>query len=593
MTAGSGAPTSGSGTGLAEAITASDSRSRRPVDCATQPCPLADTVHLTEIVEVVTHGGRTATRPVAAREQYINLDDQVDPGTAHPEYGREIRLKARMMWAGGDLSRRPIPTKTIYWYVTAGATNRAGLTGNELPAINGASSPLHASTPTDAEGWTSVVTLRLSTYGGDQFTAHATRDSHYTGGLAAGAFTVWRKFWYQMTEMARPSPSTARFTVPAAVITGFNTAYARVFARFAEERARTHVAHRDNLRDHGARGNYMNPVFRNNHKVPYKCHVASIDYASDIGQKTVSDAMRAATAQTGWIKLWNRGSGTHPWKIRARYRRGFFVWHCNRVTPACSGHNSPSDRCPQVSGAKWKCRSNTCPRIHSQAEHNCSHGPWTCRRTSPACGTHGARGDTCPRVEGAHWTCNAVGCPGHSQPSHNCDAPWQDIPDSAMSVVTHGTQPGWKGININLSSLTPPPSAAHPVQYELVVREYEGTYGWGGGSTLVSLCVGCVEGLELTANQTTLLTDILVHEIGHALGLINLPPAGSSAHNAWKDPVASHGRHCARPTTQCIMWYTVDTTTTTRFHLSSGGTGCHDYLRRQEFARGNMAHWRP
>jgi hypothetical protein len=627
---------------LPGALADSERRGRRPVAGSTEPCPLAQSVRLAAVVEVVSFNGTETTRPALAREQFINLDARVDPTVAHPENGREIRLKARVEWASGDPNRRPITAQTIYWYVTAGAGNRTGLAGNELPALSGgtapaapapaapapaaaaaapaapapapapapaAAAPAPAAPPpprtvttTDGQGWTPVVTLRLSTYGGDQFTVYATTDPGYTGGRPAGAYTVWRKFWYQATGMQRPAPATTWFTVPAAAFANFASAYELVFARFEQEAAGptgpTTVAHRDNLRDHTARGNHVNPVFANNDKVPYKCHIAGIDYASDIGDKNLSDTMRAGTAQTAWVKLWDRGTGSQPWKVSARYRRGSFIWYCNRVHPACPGHNSPSDRCRQESGARWKCRSNTCPQTHGQAEDNCASGPWPCSRVTPPCPTHGARTDApCQSPAGATWTCNAVGCPGHPRRSDVCGGgvAWQNLPDAALGTAeAHPTQPGWKRIPINLSTITPVPSATDPVQYELVVREYGPTYGWGGGSTLVSVCVGCVEGLELAANQVTLITDILVHEIGHALGLLNLPPAGGSAHDAWKDPDASHGRHCARPTTQCIMWYTADTSTTTAFHLDApGNTGCHDYLRRQEFARGNMAHWRP
>jgi len=595
------------------------------------------------VVEVVTHNGTETTRTALGREQFINLDAQVDPTVAHPEFTREIRLKARVEWAGGDPTRRPITTQNIYWYVTAGSGNRAGLTGSELPALSGGTAPaapspspapatasggsapaavpssgsapaaapaatpppppgspggpdLRTATTTDGEGWTPVVTLRLSTYGGDQFTVYATMDSSYAGGRSAGTYTVWRKFWYQVTEMGRPAPATTRFVVPATAFTNFATAYELVFARFEQEATRTNVNHEANLRDHTTRGNHMRPVFASNDKVPYKCHIAGIDFASDIVEKTVSDTMHAATAQTAWLKLWDRGTGTHPWKVRARYRYGSFVWYCNRVSPACPGHNSPSDRCPHQTGSLWKCRSNTCPRNHPQPEDNCSNGPWPCNRLDPPCATHASRTDgPCPGPHGTKWSCGAVGCTGHNHRHDVCDAPWHTMADAALGapeVLT--TQPGFKRIPIDLSGISPPPSATQAVQYELVVREYDPIYGWGGGSTLVSICMGCVEGLELSGNQITLITDILVHEVGHALGLINSPPAGSTAHDVWKDPDASHGRHCARPTTQCIMWYTVDTSTTTRFHLDApSNTGCHDYLRRQEFARGNMAHWRP
>jgi hypothetical protein len=75
-----------------------------------------------------------------------------------------------------------------------------------------------------------------------------------------------------------------------------------------------------------------------------------------------------------------------------------------------------------------------------------------------------------------------------------------------------------------------------------------------------------------------------VHEIGHALGLVNLPPASAGAHNAWMDTV--HGNHCIQPPTSCAMFWQSSTTRLTTFHGTD--TGCHDYLRKQDFNRAVM-----
>src|SRR5207248_1222958 len=61
-----------------------------------EPCP---EITLSELKEIVKSGGSETPQAPAARRQYINLDDQVDAGNPHPEYGRVIRVKAKIQWA--------------------------------------------------------------------------------------------------------------------------------------------------------------------------------------------------------------------------------------------------------------------------------------------------------------------------------------------------------------------------------------------------------------------------------------------------------------------------------------------------------------
>ena len=65
-----------------------------------QTCALD--IELVELVEVVQFGGRQTIQRTANRNQYINLDDNVDKSKAHPEFGRCILLRARVGWKLGD-----------------------------------------------------------------------------------------------------------------------------------------------------------------------------------------------------------------------------------------------------------------------------------------------------------------------------------------------------------------------------------------------------------------------------------------------------------------------------------------------------------
>ena len=561
------------------------------VGAAAETCPLAESqVRVVELVEVVTHGTTTTTQAPPSREQYINLDNRVDTATAHPDFGRVIHLKARIAWVSGDPTRS-LAGKTVYWYATAGGSNKAGLTGSEPPGFNVAgSNTLRTTAGTDTDGWTSVVDFHLSLYGGDQFTLSATEASSYTGGQSAGPYTVWRKFWYQVTEMTGEDGNL--LGLPADVSSAFEAGYETVFMRFEEQGPRTQANHVANAPTDAERAAIASPHFVNNDRVPFKLHVVTIDFAYNPTEANISDTMTAPVYTTSnYHFLWNRGTATHPWKVRARFRpTGAQVWHCRRTQPACPGHSSRSHSCAASSGTSWNCGARDCPG-HSAKAHRCEEGVWHCGRTQPPCPGHSARSHQCEASSGTSWNCGERNCPGHSQRSHQCSHNWQDIPDGKLSLVAHATRTGFKQIRIDFSAGPVTPSSTMPVEFELRVKKFDTVaLGWGGGSTSIYLCTGTCRDWFAAGDVNLVQRSDLVHEGGHALGLVNMTPSPANAHNAWLDP--SHSNHCVKPPADCTMYYASSTTRATTFHLD-GGAGCHDALRRQDYARGSMAHWTP
>lgn len=159
-----------------------------------------DRIRLVEVVEAILQGdGSIQHRGATSRAQYINLD----PDPAHPEYGRRIRLRARVAWASG--SNRSLAGQTVYWYFTAADGNRTG-----LPAQLGASfeseggGRLRTTSTADASGWTNLVSFFPSQYGGDTFEVFATDNPGYSGGLSAGRYSVWRQLLWELDCMQRP-----------------------------------------------------------------------------------------------------------------------------------------------------------------------------------------------------------------------------------------------------------------------------------------------------------------------------------------------------------------------------------------------------
>lgn len=555
-------------------------------------CDVNDRVRLVQLVEVVTHRGSTSHRTPSARRQYINLDANIDPAVAHPEYGRAIRLQARVEWVSGDRSR-PLAGHPIYWYSQAAAGNKAGLATREQESFD-ASGGGHArkQTSTDAMGWTPVVEFHLSLYGGDQFDVFATEAASYTGGLQAGRYTVWKKLWYQVTEMRDSAGGT--FDVPSGVTTVFEAGYATVFIEFTEQTPRTSAAWVCNLPDGAARAAAARPHFRVDHLAPFKAHIMTVDWseASPVERTVTATLTSPHWAAPNYWTLWKCGAAL-AWKVSAEWRpAAAAAWTCRRVRPACPTHRASTDRCAHAAGYAWSCGARGCP-THADPTDVCSGRPFTCRRIHPPCATHRGQNDQCPGVAGAVWTCLASHCPGHSRPSDVCGNPrqWLAIPDAAIGASAHPTQPGFKQITLNFSAGPVTPSAANPVEIKVVARIVEAAaLGWGGGSHHLFLCTGMLRDRLPAADWVPTQRSDAVHEIGHALGLVNSPPTAAGAHNAWED--TAHAHHCTQPPTVCAMWWLSSTTRLTTFHLS-GGTGCHDHLRRQDLSRAVMAgHWR-
>jgi hypothetical protein len=131
------------------------------------------------------------------------------------------------------------------------------------------------------------------------------------------------------------------------------------------------------------------------------------------------------------------------------------------------------------------------------------------------------------------------------------------------------------------------PSAGSPVDIDFRLKcTGPNVYlGWGGGRTHILLCTGALRDINAAADRDPMQSSDTVHEMGHALGLVNMPPSAAGAHNAWHDTV--HANHCTKASNECAMFWQSSTTRATTFH-STGGVGCNEHLRTQDFSRSVM-----
>jgi hypothetical protein len=159
-----------------------------------------DRIRLVQVVEAVPlPDGSYDHQAPPSRVQYINMDWAPD----HLDFGRRVRLRARVAWASG--STRSLSGQTVYWYFVPGGSNRAGLPAGLRASFDSEGGGLLRTTSTaDASGWTEAVDFYLSQYGGDSFQVYATDNSSYSGGMLAGNFVVWRRIFWELDCMQRP-----------------------------------------------------------------------------------------------------------------------------------------------------------------------------------------------------------------------------------------------------------------------------------------------------------------------------------------------------------------------------------------------------
>jgi hypothetical protein len=233
-----------------------------------QKCPRKKKVRikLVELVEIVERSGTEGTvggvgmassdpkfKEITRRttesgqyRQYINFGKDLDGADKrHPECDRFIEFRARIEREDGK--KEGLAGKKVHWsYVLTSKgdhrnaqlkTGQADLHKDDNAYIKGGQGPKKDKliTRTNGKGWTNKVKVYLSKYGGDQYTIKAQADKENKGSpsgktLEAGAYVVWRKFWYQ---------NTVRKGASVPDVSQSQTAYGKVCANMVAARKKT------------------------------------------------------------------------------------------------------------------------------------------------------------------------------------------------------------------------------------------------------------------------------------------------------------------------------------------------------------------
>jgi hypothetical protein len=453
-----------------------------------------DSVQLVDLIEVYKYQGKWKDHLRGARKQFINLDEKVDAANDHPEFGRAVWLKARLQWVSGDPARS-LAGKEVYWYSNEDPANNAALTKKQKGSFDSAGGAKDKKKSTvDKDGWTKPIPFYLSLYGGDKFDIYATIDAGYKGGLKAGSYEVWRKFWFQVSEMTDRTALGTSYIVPPGVVTALVDGYDKAKIEMSEQGSRGTIPHQGNTPT-SAIDKLGKTHFVKDDTVPFKCHLMTCDYA---GQTTKS--MKATTKMIAntwespdWYLLWPH-DGARSWKVEAKYKDG---------------------------------------------------------------------------------------------------KAWKDIPDVNLNPLPDAGQPGYQKVEVDFSALGSPvtPSAADPVDIKLKLKCTDTkslALGWGGGRAHILLCLGVLGDITPPADRDPTLNSTAVHETGHALGLVNMPPTKAGGHNSFETKDKKHKKHCSQPAGNCTMFWQVTAPYPTTFH-SIGGSGCNEHLRTQDFSRSVMA----
>jgi hypothetical protein len=194
-----------------------------------QPCIEKDKFKIVGLVEVIKHKGKESTQKWKSRNQYIHFDPRLDADNPHPDYGRCIRLKARVEWISGSICKMP-DGRIIKWSYKSGVQNRPNLSGENKEGFDRKGGTTTLETVTDAQGWTPVVEFylsdpvdswqplipfavprgkkRLSQYNGDTFDIIVTDENNES--LRTGLLTViglidWLPGWVQMQDPDIPT----------------------------------------------------------------------------------------------------------------------------------------------------------------------------------------------------------------------------------------------------------------------------------------------------------------------------------------------------------------------------------------------------
>ncbi len=241
-------------------------------------------------------------------DQYVNLPRAWEPACN----GRDVELV-------GHIEPR-----------TAGKTVRFNAVPNpdnepDTVAATADATLDHATATTDANG-VARVTITLPWYGGSRWKVGGRTDTMPPEPVASGELTVWRKVFYQRTEMdAPPAPTTLSLAAPADMITALLAAFDPVFIKLApgvKEHDTTPYQEHLTAAQRSTLEGTLRPAAVDA-RSPFKMNIVTVDKADIVADQTWAGATSAAVfVIPTWIAKW----AYEPTVITAQYQKADGTW---------------------------------------------------------------------------------------------------------------------------------------------------------------------------------------------------------------------------------------------------------------------------
>ncbi len=262
-----------------------------------------DVKEATATVRVAQYTFRWDAPHTDDRKQYVNLPAAWDPAAN----GKRVELV-------GHIEPRK-PGKTVTFRLVPNPDNEPDTTASTLAS---------ATATTDAQG-VARVRLDLSHYGGSRWKVEG-RTASQAQAAVTGELTVWRKVFYQVTDMASsPAPESLSLAAPGDMIPALRGAFDPVFIELAAStKAHDTTAYRAHLTaaQRTALENSLRATARDD-RSPFKMNIVMCDTADIVAETTWTSNATTATVQLpNYVERWPH----EPMVIRAQYQAAGGAW---------------------------------------------------------------------------------------------------------------------------------------------------------------------------------------------------------------------------------------------------------------------------
>jgi hypothetical protein len=238
----------------------------------------------------------------ADRIRFVNLPNAWDPA----RNGAEVELV-------GHVEPR-VAGESVTFAIVSHADNY----------LEGQNATLSSATVTTGERGVAKVTLTLPNYGGSRWRVSGKTASM---GMAvdSGQLTVWRKVFYQTTDMANsPAPENLSLAHPTDMISALQSAFDPVFFKLeASTTATATTPYQAHLT--AAQRSTLETTLRGtavDNRSPYKMNIVMCDRADIVAEQEWTDAATTADVRTPYFAKWAHETTV----IHAQYQKADGSW---------------------------------------------------------------------------------------------------------------------------------------------------------------------------------------------------------------------------------------------------------------------------